>query len=131
MILIRHIIFGVVKQSLTYLKVRSLNSSKSNEYEAMYNVQNRIYKGKFKIAVDKYSIALKDSGRLVTGNGILNKIFTRAQSRDHMGCFTLSTKYVEMRQIYKVSNMAICQSCNKPIKAWEVLRSKKMKALEW
>jgi len=58
----------------------------------MYNVQNRIYMGKLKIAVDKYSITLKDPGGLVSGNGILNKTFTRAQGRDHMGCLFDATK---------------------------------------
>ena len=63
-----------------------------NEYEAIYNVQNRIYKGKLNIAGDKYAIALKGPGGLVSGNGILNKTFTRAQGRDHMGCLFDATK---------------------------------------
>ena len=75
-----------------YKSILSLYSSKSNEYEAIYNVQNRIYKGKLNIAGDKYSIALKGPGGLVSGNGILNKTFTRAQGRDHMGCLFDATK---------------------------------------
>ena len=75
-----------------YRSILSLYSSKPNEYEAIYNVQNRIYKGKLNIAGDKYSIALKGPGGLVSGNGILNKTFTRAQGRDHMGCLFDATK---------------------------------------
>ena len=75
-----------------YRSILSLYSSKSNEYEAIYNVQNRIYKGKLNIAGDKYSISLKGPGGLVSGNGILNKTFTRAQGRDHMGCLFDATK---------------------------------------
>ena len=70
----------------------SLYGSKSNEYGAIYNVQNRIYYGTLKIAGDKYSIALKGLNGLVSGNGILNKTFTRAQGRDHMGCLFDATK---------------------------------------
>jgi len=75
-----------------YKSILSLYSSKPNEYEAIYNVQNRIYKGKLNIAGDKYTIALKGPGGLVSGNGILNKTFTRAQGRDHMGCLLDATK---------------------------------------
>ncbi|MDB4078672.1 peptidoglycan-binding protein, partial [Amylibacter sp.] len=75
-----------------YRSILSLYSSKSNEYEAIYNVQNRIYKGKLNIAGDKYTIALKGPGGLVSGNGILNKTYTRAQGRDHMGCLFDATK---------------------------------------
>ena len=75
-----------------YRSILSLYSSKSNEYEAIYNVQDRIYKGKLKIAGDKYSISLKGPRGLVSGNGILNKTFTRAQGRDHMGCLFDATK---------------------------------------
>ena len=75
-----------------YKSILKLYSSKSNEYEAIYNVQNRIYKGKLKITGDKYSIALKGPRGLVSGNGILNKSYTRAQGRDHMGCLFDATK---------------------------------------
>jgi peptidoglycan hydrolase-like protein with peptidoglycan-binding domain len=76
----------------SYRSILSLYSSKPNEYEAIYNVQNRIYKGKLNIAGDKYTTALKGPGGLVSGNGILNKTFTRAQGRDHMGCLFDATK---------------------------------------
>ena len=68
------------------------SKSNSNEYVATYYVQNKIYYGKLKIAGDKYSIALKGPGGLVSGNGILNKTYTRAQGRDHMGCLFDATK---------------------------------------
>ncbi|MDB4596492.1 hypothetical protein OAH82_02695 [Amylibacter sp.] len=75
-----------------YRSILSLYNSKFNEYEAKYNVQNRIYKGKLKINGDKYSIALRGPGGSVSGNGIFNKTFTRAQGRDHMGCLFDATK---------------------------------------
>ena len=70
----------------------SLYGFKSNEYGATYYVQNRIYRGKLKIAGNKYSIALKGPRGLVSGYGVFNKTFTRAQGRDHMGCLFDATK---------------------------------------
>ena len=70
----------------------TLYGFKSNEYGATYYVQNRIYRGKLKIAGNKYSIALKGPRGLVSGYGVFNKTFTRAQGRDHMGCLFDATK---------------------------------------
>ena len=75
-----------------YKSKLSLYGSKSNEYGATYYVQNRTYYGKLKISRDKYSIALRGPYGTVSGNGILNKTFTRAQGRDHIGCLFDATK---------------------------------------